>query len=120
MLIPQKQSLTSKVYGMNHSSILVLISFIASSVNALGDDWPCFQADASRSAVADSTLRFPLDLHWKYVPKQAPKPAWPEPGREMHRIDFDYAFQPVVVGERVYFGSSADDTLRVVHGFLRN
>ncbi|MDP6360465.1 MAG: PQQ-binding-like beta-propeller repeat protein, partial [Planctomycetota bacterium] len=30
------------------------------------------------------------------------------------RIDFDYAFQPVAAGGLVYFGSSADDTVRAI------
>jgi outer membrane protein assembly factor BamB len=41
-------------------------------------------------------------------------PAWPEPGKELHRLDFDYAFQPVLSEGRVYFGSSSDDMVRAL------
>jgi hypothetical protein len=41
-------------------------------------------------------------------------PAWPEPGKELHRLDFDYAFQPIAADGLVYFASSADDTVRAL------
>jgi outer membrane protein assembly factor BamB len=77
-------------------------------------DWPAYRADAARSGATSEHLEFPLAPVWEYQPSQAPSPAWPEPGREMHRIDFDYAFQPVIAGGLVYFGSSTDDTLRAL------
>ena len=78
-------------------------------------DWPCYQADAGRSGGTRENLVFPLDRMWTYEPSQRPRPAWPEPGREMHRVDFDYAFQPVAAGGLVYFSSSTDDTIRAVN-----
>ena len=77
-------------------------------------DWPCYKADAARSSVTEEKLEFPLGLNWVYESPRPPCPAWPEPSREMHRIDFDYAFQPVAVNGLVYFGSSADDTIRAL------
>ena len=77
-------------------------------------DWPAYMADAARSGATSEQLEFPLVSVWEYQPAQAPNPAWPEPGREMHRIDFDYAFQPVIAAGLVYFGSSMDDTLRAL------
>jgi len=70
--------------------------------------------DPARSGVAGESLSFPLAEQWVYQPKQSPRPAWPEPGKELNRTDFDYAFQPVIAGGLVYFGSSADDTVRVL------
>ena len=81
---------------------------------ALAADWPAYKADAARSGVAGEALQFPLQNVWKYEPARGPAPAWPEPGRELHRLDFDYAFQPVVAGGIVCFGSSADDTVRAL------
>ena len=81
---------------------------------AAGADWPAYRADAARSGTTKEKLAFPLHIAWAYTPPQPPAPAWPEPGREMHRIDFDYAFQPVIAGGLVYFGSSSDDTLRAL------
>jgi len=73
-----------------------------------------YMSDPNRSGVTSEKLDFPLEKIWIYEPSQPPNPAWPEPGKELHRIDFDYAFQPVVSQGRVYFGSSADDTLRAL------
>ena len=77
-------------------------------------DWPTYQADGQRSGVTTEQLTFPLALRWAYEPCRPPEPAWPEPGKELHRIDFDYACQPVVAGGLIYFGSSADDTVRAL------
>jgi len=76
--------------------------------------WPCYQGDAARSGVCGEQLRLPLVNTWVYQPAQRPRPAWPEPGRELHRIDFDYAPQPVIAHGLVVFGSSADDTVRAL------
>ena len=87
---------------------------MACALNARAADWPMYRRDASRSAATPEALAFPLELTWSYEPCQRPAPAWPEPGKELHRIDFDYAFHPVVAGGRVYVASSADDTLLVL------
>jgi len=77
-------------------------------------DWPAYKADARRSGVSGDALGFPLSASWIYRPAQGPVPMWPEPGRAVNRIDFDYAFQPVAAGGLVYFASSADDSLHVL------
>ena len=64
--------------------------------------------------VQPSKLRFPLHAAWVYEPAQLPQPAWPIPRKEKHRLDFDYAPVPVASGGLVYFGSTADDTLRAL------
>ena len=87
-------------------------AMLATSVCA--EDWPAYKRDAARSGVTAESLSLPLALRWVYQPNQRPKPAWPEPGKELHRTDFDYAFQPVMAGGIVYFGSSADDTVRAL------
>jgi len=92
----------------------VLAALMGLASPALGSDWPAYKKDANRSGITDEKLEFPLRAVWVYEPSQAPRPAWPEPGREMHRIDFDYAYQPVAAGGLVYFGSSADDTIRAI------
>jgi len=77
-------------------------------------EWPAYGADAARSSYTAEVLDFPLAVSWSYDIGSPPSPAWPEPGQELHRLDFDYAFQPVIAGGRVYFGSSADDALWVL------
>jgi len=98
-------------------SDLAIVGFIALALvaaRAAAAEWPCYMADAARSSVTGEKLEFPLTKIWVYQPPQAPSPAWPEPGKELHRMDFDYAFQPVAAGGMVYFGSSADDTVRAL------
>jgi outer membrane protein assembly factor BamB len=97
-------------------SVLVLGSFFAGTmiVTAGAADWPCYKGDATRSGVTDERLAFPMRTVWVCHPPQAPTPAWPEPGRELHRLDFDYAFQPAIAGDTAYIGSSADDTVRAI------
>lgn len=81
---------------------------------AAAADWPAFNHDPQRSGITPEPLSFPLALVWTYEPGLRPHPAWPEPGKELHRMDFDYAFQPVIADGLVFFGSSADDAVRAV------
>ena len=97
---------------MARKLLLFVVVFVCAV--AAGEDWPMYKKDAARSGVTAEKIAFPLSKVWRYTPPQPPRPAWPEPGKEMHRIDFDYAPQPVIAGGTVFFGSSADDTLRAV------
>jgi len=109
-----KQNGHDKEKAMSGQCCRVLLAAIATAELTLGSDWPAYKRDAQRSGVATASLSFPLREVWRCEPSQAPAPAWPEPGRELHRLDFDYAFQPVVANGLVYFGSSADDTVRAI------
>ncbi len=84
------------------------------TVCASAADWPCHRGDLARSARTDERLDLPLALRWVYVPAQPPCPAWPDPVKEPHRMPFDYAPAPVVADGLVFFGSSADDTVRAL------
>jgi outer membrane protein assembly factor BamB len=77
-------------------------------------DWPSYRHDLARSGASEEQLAFPLHLSWSYVSAQPPRPAWPEPGRELHRLAFDYAFDVVDAEGLVFFGSSADHTVRAL------
>ncbi|MFQ6096416.1 MAG: PQQ-binding-like beta-propeller repeat protein [Armatimonadota bacterium] len=72
-----------------------------------GGDWPAYRCDNARTGVSPQPLQTPLWLQWTYVPRHPPRPAWPEPGKEMNRLPFDYAHHAVANG-MVFFGSSAD------------
>lgn len=81
-------------------------------------DWPTYLRDNLRSGKTAENLRFPLLLQWAYRAPRPPEPAWPEEAKNdyWHQkydiqdiVTFDRAFQLVSVGDRVYFGSSADD-----------
>ena len=86
--------------------VILLLSLLASACYAA--DWPQYRHDLSRSGVTEEQLPTPLHLQWTYVPAHRPKPAWPEPGRELNRVAFDYAYATAAAGGLVYFGSSAD------------
>jgi len=104
---------------MNQRRFLIVVAMclaaalLVTSIRA--EDWPAYKKDPARSGVTAESLSFPLAERWVYQPSQPPKPAWPEPGKELNRTDFDYAFQPVIAEGFVYFGSSADDTVRALH-----
>lgn len=70
--------------------------------------WSTYRGDNQRSGVAGVALPMPLKLNWTYVPRQPPRPAWPEPGKETQRMDFDYVYHLTVAGGLAFFGSSAD------------
>lgn len=90
---------------------LLVIATLSRLVSPLLADWPMYQADESRSGTSRDTIELPLARQWSYAARQQPRPAWPDPVKERHRLDFDYAPQLVVADGTVYFGSSADDTL---------
>ena len=81
-------------------------------------DWPTYQRDARRTGLSDEPLPFPLKLRWVYRGRHAPAPSWPEEAQHDYwhnkydlaeRVTYDRAFHLVAVGDRVWFGSSADD-----------
>lgn len=74
----------------------------------LAADWPTYRHDMARSGVSPAKLRMPLHVQWTHRAAHAPRPAWPEPGRELNRLAFDYAYEVTSAGGLVYFGSSAD------------
>ena len=77
-------------------------------VTSWAGDWPTYRHDPGRSGIAEEHLQTPLRLQWTHVPAHPPRPAWPEPGRELNRLAFDYAHAVVAANGLVLFGSSAD------------
>ena len=45
------------------------------------EDWPTYRHDLARSGVTREKLRYPLYEQWTHA-SSAPRPAWPEPGRD--------------------------------------
>lgn len=97
------------------STVLLCTSF------AWADDWPTYRHDDRRSALSDESLSAEgLVLDWVYRSAFPPEPAWGGPAKwdAFHTKkdltpmrDYDLAFYPIVVGSRLYFGSSADDAI---------
>jgi outer membrane protein assembly factor BamB len=81
----------------------LLFCLLASST--LAADWPTYRGDAARSGYTGETIPNQLRQRWEFRLPAAPRPAWPT----SERMEYDLAFQPVIVGDLVLFGSSADD-----------
>jgi len=84
-------------------------------------DWPTHLRDNKRTGITEDKLKFPLKLAWVHKTRHEPNPAWDEEAKHDYwhnkyhlesRVVFDSAFHVVVVGDRLYFASSADDRLR--------
>lgn len=108
-----------------HEVLCVLLSLWALSLSigpACAGDWPTYNHDARRSAATVESLNpAGLTLRWTYTSPTAAQPAWPGPApRDFYnspgvdnadRLDLDAVFHVAVAGNRVYFGSAAEDTL---------
>ncbi|MDZ4288359.1 MAG: PQQ-binding-like beta-propeller repeat protein, partial [Prosthecobacter sp.] len=81
----------------------LLLCLLASPLFAA--DWPTYRGDAARSGYSAETIPNQLRQRWEFRLPAAPKPAWPT----SDRMDFDLVFQPIIAGDLVLFGSSADD-----------
>lgn len=107
--------------------LLTVAVFLAGSP-LCASDWPSFRHDARRSAVSTDALEFPLSVSWHRQAGRPPQPAFADPLAHPTGVDFayvrdhsqpvqlkfDHAFHPVAAAGRVYFGSSADDSVRCV------
>lgn len=94
------------------------------SLVAQAEDWPAYRHDNRRSgATAEQIPAASLSEQWVYRSPQPPQPAWHGPAkwdayagirglRSMR--NYDPVFHPIVVGERVYFSSSADDSVHCI------
>lgn len=93
-------------------AVLVVVSSLGAGVLATprlsAADWPTYRHDLARSGVTEEALGASLHRQWVYEAPHAPNPAWPEPGRELNRLAFDYAYEVTVAGGMAYYGSSAD------------
>lgn len=97
-------------------AVLLLTMLTASST--LGADWPSYGADNARSGVSPDPLPARIAEAWIWTSTHPPQPAWQGEAKWdgwnkvydlKPRQTFDRAFHPVISGENVLFGSSADD-----------
>ena len=111
-----RKNVSARLFVVVAAAAVGVAQLSASSL--LAEDWPTYRRDNDRSGSTPEKIGGPLHLQWTYAPPAPPRRAWSEAGGrtvEGHllkdRVRFDDAFQPVVVGQRVYFGSTADDQL---------
>ena len=74
---------------------------------ASATDWPMYRSDETRSGYTPEPFPNQIKLRWVHRAGHSPRPAWPA----SQRMKFDQAFQPIIVGDVVLFGSSVDDKL---------
>ena len=84
---------------------LLLLSSMLLVRDLKASDWPMYRADAARSGYTTDHLPARLKVGWLRKADSPPQPAWS--GRDT-RMPFDLAFQPVVSGGLVFYGSSSD------------
>jgi outer membrane protein assembly factor BamB len=78
------------------------------TINAsdLPPGWPMWRYDASRSGA--SAFELPPALHLQWVLVLPPlEPAWPDE----RRITFDHYYAPIVLGSKMFVGSSRNDSV---------
>ncbi len=88
-----------------HRLLLTLGTALLFSSTLHSKDWPTYHADAARSAYTTESIPNQLSLRWVFQSASPPAPAWPTSAR----IEFDQAFQPIISGSTVLFGSSTDN-----------
>jgi outer membrane protein assembly factor BamB len=105
----------------------VVITFViltCCSSSTLAADWPTYRHDNHRSGFTDEGFSGKsIECVWTHRSRQPPVSAWPGPARWdsyanirglSSMRNYDPCFHVVVAGDRVYFGSSADDSVRAV------
>jgi outer membrane protein assembly factor BamB len=97
-----------------------LLLFFGSWGTAWGEDWPTYKHDNHRSGVSGESLAFPLEKVWSRTSLTPPQTAWPGPAQwdsfanliDLKSMrDFDPVYYTTVIGDRVFWGSSVDDSV---------
>ena len=91
--------------------VLILLQTITVARVLLASE---YLGNNQRSGYTNTAVPPKAALLWTYKERHAPKTAWPEPFGELQFIDFDYADQVTIDKSKVYFGSSADHTVRAL------
>ncbi len=103
--------------GLRRYCLLALpLLFVAKTASA--GDWPTYRGNIERTGHVDESLNPALELQWQYDSPAELNIAWSSAeGRVIeekligHRVKFDDAIHPAIVGDRVYFGSPVDHQL---------
>ncbi|MBL8799760.1 MAG: PQQ-binding-like beta-propeller repeat protein [Planctomycetia bacterium] len=94
---------------MKHLLLTVLLGGFLLA-DSLAADWPTYGGDASRTGYTADALPAKLSPRWEHHATHAPMPAWPRSDRQ----PFDRVAHPVIAGGLLFFGSSADGTIRAL------
>ena len=102
---------------------MVLALFgLSSQAHLPAEDWPTFRHDQRRSGSTPEKVEASrLVPIWQWQSTLPPQPAWPDSARwdayaeldGLHSMrNYDPVFHPVVVGDQLFLGSNADDSVR--------
>ena len=106
-LSPLKGQMMKSLVAGFVTAIALFGGFTAHSSAA---DWPMYRGDAARSGYTSESIPNQLQLRWTYRCAHPPNTAWSTSGR----VSYDEGFQPIVVGDMVFIGSSADDRITAI------
>ena len=101
---------------------LLLVTSCESNIQTNPDqDWPQFKRDNYRSGNGTLSLDLStLGKAWVYNAPQLPVPAWYGPAKEdtyaksgplPSMRDYDLSYYPIVVGDRLFYGSTSDHAI---------
>ena len=97
---------------------VLFLSILLTPAVLSATDWPTYRGNNERTGAIAESLSVPLAVKWQYDSPAPLRIAWSSAeGRVIenkllgHRVKFDDAIHPAIVGGRVYFGSSVDDRL---------
>lgn len=104
-------------------AFLVYLSLVFVTESVAGaNDWPSYRNGAARLGTTDEVVGGELRRSWVYQAPAAPQGVWSSAeGRVIeskvirNRAKYDDALHPVVVGDRVYVGSSVDHHLHCLN-----
>ena len=83
-------------------AFLLLVTFSAA-------DWPMWRHDALRTGATPEPIADKLNIEWTRDYPQL-EPAW-EDVVNRDRMPYDFYYEPIVVGDTLYFGSNRNDRL---------
>jgi len=98
----------------------IILIVVCLAVQTLAQDWPTYRHDNRRSGTTDADLGLPLTQTWEFVSPAPPQRAWAGPAKwdafaaladQRSMRDFDPAFYVTSSHDKVYFGSSVDDSV---------
>ncbi|HIF01516.1 MAG TPA: hypothetical protein EYQ63_32065 [Fuerstia sp.] len=106
---------------MHRQVLLLIVALRAITPMPVMADWPTWQHDNRRTGTTDEQLQVSkLAPEWVWQSASPPQTAWSGPAKydayaNQHNLpsmrNYDPVFHVIAVGDRVWFGSSADDSL---------
>jgi len=112
------------IVSMKNIKWMLLLPAVLFASFSYAADWPTYRHDNHRSGITSESISTDgLGAVWTYRSVFAPQPTWPGPAKwdAYHSIkdlqsmrNYDPVFYTIVVGERLYYASSADDSIHCI------